>query len=196
MPKMPIPRYRPTVSLILASGSPRRRALLEELGMSFVVHPADIDETPFPSERPIDHVERLARGKAAAVRCAADDVVLAADTIVTIDGDILGKPVDHEHARAMLRRLSGHVHQVLTGVAIRRGDTTETFVEATSVHFDTITDAEIEWYVSTGEPNDKAGAYALQGRGGAFVTSIDGSYDNVIGLPRYRLRQALSAYLP
>jgi len=176
------------VTLILASGSPRRLALLEELGLDPIVRPADIDETPRPDEAPARYVERLAIEKGAAVDANLDDTVISADTIVTIDGQLLGKPVDDADAARMLRQLSGRTHQVMTGVAVRRGDEVRSFVEATTVHFDELSDADIGWYVGTGEPADKAGAYALQGRGGGFITRIEGSYDNVIGLPRYRLR--------
>ncbi len=125
----------------------------------------------------------------------ADDVVISADTIVTIDGQLLGKPTDDAHAATMLRQLSGRTHEVMTGVAVRSDGETTSFVERTVVHFAELTDEDIAWYVSTGEPDDKAGAYAMQGRGGAFVTAIEGSYDNVIGLPRYRLREVLSELL-
>jgi septum formation protein len=179
------------VQLILASGSPRRLALLEQLGLSPVVRPADIDETPLPDEKPAAHVERLALEKGAAVDAEHGDTVISADTIVTIDGALLGKPRDEAHAATMLRQLSGRPHQVMTGVAVRSRNDTTSFVETTIVHFAELTDNDIAWYVATGEPADKAGAYALQGRGGAFVTSIEGSYDNVIGLPRYRLRDLL-----
>ncbi|MFT7474684.1 MAG: septum formation protein [Verrucomicrobiales bacterium] len=174
--------------LILASGSPRRLALLEQLGLSPVVRPADIDETPLPNEMPAAHVERLALEKGAAVDAEPGDTVISADTIVTIDGALLGKPRDRAHATTMLRRLSGRTHQVMTGVAVRSNGDTTSFVETTSVHFAKLSEDDIAWYVDTGEPFDKAGAYALQGRGGAFVIGIEGSYDNVIGLPRHRLR--------
>lgn len=182
------------MNLILASGSPRRRALLEELGLEPVIRPADIDETPLPGEDPKSYVERLAREKAGAVEMSADDLVVAADTIVTIDGEILGKPVDNAHAANMLRRLSGRTHEVMTGVATRDGSGVTSFVEVTTVHFAELSDDEIDWYVSTGEPADKAGAYAIQGRGGAFVEAIEGSHDNVIGLPRARLRHVLARH--
>lgn len=179
------------MALILASGSPRRRALLEELGLDPIVRSPDIDETALPNEQPAAHVERLAIEKGQTVSCDADDVVISADTIVTIDGQLLGKPTDDAHAAAMLRQLSGRTHQVMTGVALRSNGEVQSFVEATTVHFAELTNADIDWYVSTGEPADKAGAYAMQGRGGAFVTAIEGSYDNVIGLPRFRLRSLL-----
>ena len=179
------------VSLILASGSPRRRLLLEELGLDPIVRPADVDETPMPNELAAPYVERLAREKGAVVDAADDDIVISADTIVTIDGALLGKPANEADAAAMLRSLSGRTHEVMTGVAVRTEDNTTSFVETTIVHFAELSDDDIAWYISTGEPTDKAGAYAIQGRGGAFVTSIEGSYDNVIGLPRYRLRSLL-----
>lgn len=176
------------VALILASGSPRRRVLLEELGFDPVVRPADIDETPHPGEAPDPYVERLAVAKGEAVNADARDLVISADTIVTIDGTLLGKPNDDQDAARMLRTLSGRTHEVMTGVAVRTNGETTSFVERTVVHFAELTNADIAWYVGTGEPSDKAGAYAIQGRGGAFVSAIEGSYDNVIGLPRYRLR--------
>lgn len=184
-----------TVTLILASGSPRRRVLLEELGLTPVVRPADIDETPLPDEDPATYVERLAIAKGLSIEVAQDDLVISADTIVTIDGRLLGKPVDDAQAASMLRTLSGRTHEVMTGVAVRRSGETSSFVERTIVHFAELTKDDIAWYVGTGEPADKAGAYAIQGRGGAFVTSIEGSYDNVIGLPRYRLRPFLQILL-
>jgi len=182
------------VALILASGSPRRRALLEELGFEPVVRIPDIDETPFPGEAPGPYVERLAIAKGAAVEAGTNDLVISADTIVTLDGQLLGKPTDDADAAVMLHQLSGRTHQVMTGVAVRTSDRTESFVEATIVHFAELTQDEIEWYIDTGEPHDKAGAYAIQGRGGAFVTAIEGSYDNVIGLPRFRLRTILTSH--
>lgn len=120
-------------------------------------------------------------------------MVIAADTIVTIDDELLGKPVNNVRAHEMLRQLSGRTHEVMTGVALRSTETITSFVETTVVHFAELTDEDIAWYVNTGEPADKAGAYAMQGRGGAFVTSIDGSYDNVIGLPRHCLVEAMRA---
>lgn len=182
-----------TMPLILASGSPRRLALLRELGLDPVVRPADIDETPRQGEEAAAYVERLAVEKGAAVADTSEpgDVIISADTIVVLDDELLGKPTDDADAASMLRRLSGRTHEVMTGVAVRRGDEVSSFVETTVVHFAEMTDDDIAWYVGTGEPADKAGAYGMQGRGGAFVASLDGSYDNVIGLPRHRLRQIL-----
>ena len=177
--------------LTLAWGSPRRLALLEELDLNPTVRPADIDETPRPGESAATYVERLAVEKGAAVT-DTDDVIISADTIVVLDGELLGKPLDDANAASMLRRLSGRTHEVMTGVAVRRGDEVSSFVETTIVHFAELSDADIAWYVGTGEPADKAGAYGMQGRGGAFVVSIEGSYDNVIGLPRHRLRPLIA----
>lgn len=183
------------VRLILASGSPRRRELLEELGLSPEVRPANIDETPLPGEVAAAYVERLAIEKGAAVVALGDiepgDVVVSADTIVVLDGDLLGQPENDNSARAMLEALSGRTHDVLTGVAVRTDQAVTSVVETTVVHFAELSSIDIDWYIATGEPADKAGAYALQGRGGAFVTAIEGSYDNVIGLPRHRIRHLL-----
>ncbi len=188
------------VRLILASGSPRRRSLLEQLGLEPVVRVADIDETPHAGEDAATYVQRLAIEKGEAVLSASDDIehediVVSADTIVVVDGDLLGKPVDDSEAAAMLRRLSGRSHEVMTGVAIHTEGGRTSLVERTIVHFAELTDADISWYVGTGEPADKAGSYGMQGRGGTFVTSIEGSYDNVIGLPRHRLRPMLMPLL-
>lgn len=182
------------VEIILASSSPRRRQLLEQLDWTFDVRAADIDETPHENEAATPYVERLAREKNLAVSCPPGSIVIAADTIVSIDGQLLGKPADEARAHQMLRQLSGRTHQVMTGVAVRNKDSMNSFVETTTVHFANLTDDDIAWYVSTGEPTDKAGAYAMQGRGGAFVTAIEGSYDNVIGLPRHRLRQVVKGF--
>ena len=142
--------------------------------------PADVDETPLPGESPLDLVRRLAVAKAAAVD---GDPVLAADTIVEVDGEILGKPVDAADARRMLRRLSGRSHRVHTGVAVRSGEQVEVEVVTTIVTFVALTAESIDWYLATGEPFDKAGAYAIQGAGGVFVEAIRGSVSNVVGLP-------------
>ncbi|HET9229561.1 MAG TPA: Maf family protein [Thermoanaerobaculia bacterium] len=167
---------------MLASGSPRRRELLEGLGLRFRVRPVDLDESPLPGEAPRDYVLRLALEKATA-RVEPGELVLAADTTVVVDGEILGKPQDDEDARRMLRLLSGRDHSVLTGIAL--GDAAE--VDETRVRFAPLSDAEIDWYVATGEPRDKAGAYAIQGLGSLFVESVEGNYWNVVGLPVPRL---------
>lgn len=173
--------------LVLASASPRRRELLAGLGLELAVRPAAIDETPRLAEPPRDHVLRLAEEKAAAVAAtaAADEVVLAADTIVVLDDEILGKPADDADAALMLRRLADRRHQVLTAVAVVTGGGEHRLaaVEATTVRFAALSDAEIDWYVATGEPRDKAGAYGIQGLGSLFVDSIEGNYANVVGLP-------------
>jgi septum formation protein len=166
--------------LVLASASPRRRDLLAAVGLRFIVVPADIDEAPRPWEKPIAYVERLAVAKAQAVD---GEVVLAADTTVSIDGRILGKPRDGADAVAMLRSLQGRTHAVHTGVALRRRDQIASAVVTSEVTFAPVTDAWIDWYVATGEPLDKAGAYAVQGAGGLFVASVEGSPSNVVGLP-------------
>jgi septum formation protein len=172
---------------VLASASPRRRELLAGLGLRFDVRVADVDESPLPGESPTELVERLAGAKAAAVGATRREVVIAADTVVVADGDALGKPVDGDDAARMLRRLGGRTHHVLTGVAVRRGGFLSTTVVSTEVTFRPLTEADIAWYVATGEPLDKAGAYAIQGAGGLFVERIDGSYHNVVGLPLAQL---------
>ena len=169
--------------VLLASASPRRRELLAQLGLQFDIAAPDVDETPLQGEAPVPYVGRLAVAKAEAVPADAETLVIAADTTVEIDGDILAKPADVAEARAMLRRLSGRTHQVHTGVALRRGGQTLTEVVTADVTFVALTDAQVDWYVATGEPMDKAGAYAVQGIGGVFVEKIDGSVSNVIGLP-------------
>lgn len=175
--------------LVLASASPRRRALLEPF-CSFDIRPADLDEDPHPGEDPRRYVERLAIEKAATVAAGtgAGAVVLAADTTVDLDGAILAKPLDGPDAARMLQLLSGRPHLVHTGVAV--GD--EAFVVSTEVVFVELSAAMIEWYLATGEPLDKAGAYAIQGAGGAFVASINGSFSNVVGLPLAETLAALA----
>jgi septum formation protein len=169
------------VTLVLASSSPRRRELLGVLGEPFrVVAPVGVDERPLDGETPRDLAARLAAAKA---RSVEGDPVLAADTVVEIDGDVLGKPRDADDARGMLQRLSGRPHLVHTAVAVRSGEHVELEVVTTSVRFTPLTPDAIEWYLATGEPFDKAGAYAIQGAGGVFVEKIRGSVSSVIGLP-------------
>jgi septum formation protein len=168
--------------LILASASPRRSELLRAAGIEFTVRVADIDETVLPGESPGDYVRRLAREKAQAV-AQAGEMVLGADTTVVIGGEIAGKPVDAEDARRMLKLLSGQWHEVLTGVSLIRSDQIISEVAVTRVKFVKLADAEIDWYVATGEPMDKAGAYGIQGYASRFVESIEGNYSNVVGLP-------------
>lgn len=170
-------------ALVLASGSPRRRAFLEQLGLSFSVVPADLDESVHAGELPAAYVERLAREKAQAVAARhPGQPVLAADTTVVLAERVLGKPADPAEARLMLRDLCGREHRVLTGVALA-GRSIRTRVVETFVELREASDAEIAWYVDTGEPLDKAGAYAIQGVGGFLVRGIRGSYSNVVGLP-------------
>ena len=169
--------------LVLASASPRRHQLLAQLGLTFEVFPADLDESVHEAEDPAAYVERLARAKAAAAaRAHLGKVCLAADTSVVVDGEILGKPRDDAEGRAMLKRLSGRSHVVMTGIAVA-GPRVESRVVQTLVHFRALSLAEIVWYVATGEGRDKAGGYASQARAGAFIASIEGSVSSVIGLP-------------
>ena len=178
--------------LVLASASPRRAALLARAGYAFDILPADVDESRQPGEPAPDYVDRLARRKAAAVATRhMDRIVIGADTAVVIDGEVLGKPRDAGDAVRMLRGLSGKAHQVLTGVAVQHAARCVSAVERTVVHFAELDDAQIAWYVGTGEPSDKAGAYGLQGSGARFVTRIEGSRSNVIGLPLGRLDELL-----
>jgi septum formation protein len=170
-------------SVVLASSSPRRRELLTLIGIAHTVVPADIDETVLPGEAPAPHAERLARGKASLVAARAPGaVVIGADTIVVVDGDILGKPRDEHAAAVMLRRLSGRTHAVLTAVAVARGERVVSGVEAVDVTFRALSDAEIARYIATGEPMDKAGAYGIQGFGATIVERIVGDYFAVMGL--------------
>lgn len=170
--------------LILASGSPRRRELLTGLGLAFSVQPVDLDETPLEGEDPSAYVTRLAAAKARA-RTEPDEMTLAADTIVVLDGELLGKPGDPDEARGMLGRLAGREHQVLTGVAVYEGtgERLVSGVESSRVTIAALSDEEIAWYVATGEPLDKAGSYAIQDLGALFVERVEGNYTNVVGLP-------------
>jgi nucleoside triphosphate pyrophosphatase len=183
--------------LILASASPRRADLLTAAGFTFDVMPADVDERQHPGETPADYVRRLASDKSAAVARrmggAADAIVLGADTAVVVDGDVLGKPGDGGEAAAMLGRLSGRRHEVLTGVSLRAGGREEAHVAVTEVWFAPMTGDEIAWYVASGEGRDKAGGYAIQGLASRFVPRIHGSYTNVVGLPIEAVRALLGA---
>jgi len=170
------------VRLILASASPRRAELLRAAGYEFETVVADVDERVRKGETPAEYVRRLATEKSAAVQ-AADVIVLGADTTVVIDGEILGKPRDDDEAAAMLRRLSGRRHDVLTGVSIRQGAHEVGRVDSTAVWFSPLTKEDIAWYVASGEGRDKAGAYAIQGLASRFIPRIEGSYANVVGLP-------------
>jgi septum formation protein len=178
--------------LVLASSSPRRAEILTALGIPFLVTPADVDETVAPGESGLQAAVRLAREKAAVGAARRpDDWVLAADTLVLLDGSILGKPSDDAEARDMLRMLSGREHRVVTAVRLARGSGSgQDAVEESRVRIAALDDEEIRWYVSTGEPRDKAGAYAVQGLGARFIESVEGSFTNVMGLPArtvYRL---------
>ena len=197
------------MALVLASASPRRAELLRAAGYTFDVHPVDVDESRTPDEAPDAYVRRVALAKAdAAAALFPDDVVLAADTTVAL-GDpeqpeqdesvmprvILAKPADAGQAADMLRRLSGRVHEVLTGVALAAGPRGMTFVESTRVWFERLSEEDIAWYVASGEPMDKAGAYAIQGLASRFIPRIEGSYTNVVGLPVARVDAALRELL-
>jgi septum formation protein len=175
--------------LVLASASPRRRELLAQAGFSFEVHPAHIPEDPNPNEDPIAYVTRLAREKAQVVftelssKSSAPLQVLGADTTVTLDNHILGKPENPADAARMLRLLSGRTHRVITGIAVVTAERTEVAAEVTAVKFLTLSEEEIAAYIATGEPLDKAGAYAIQGRAARWIPRIEGDYFNVVGLP-------------
>ncbi|MDX6383784.1 MAG: nucleoside triphosphate pyrophosphatase [Blastocatellia bacterium] len=170
--------------IVLASASPRRAEILRSVGWPFEALPQDIDETRRASEEAATYVQRLARTKAeAAAQSRPDALIVGADTTVVIGEEILEKPLDHDDARRMLRQLSGHWHQVLTGVAIAGPLQTRVACATTEVKFALMSADEIDWYVSSGEPMDKAGAYAIQGPGSRFIEGIRGEYFNVVGLP-------------
>jgi septum formation protein len=183
------------MKLVLGSGSPRRREILESLGLVFDVVVPDVDETRHPDEPPQGYVERVARSKAEAV-AGPGLVVVAADTTVVHEGKVLGKPGHPEEARTMLRRLQGSKHEVFTGLAVAfegPADRIASLVAATEVEMVPMTEEEISAYVATNEPMDKAGAYALQGRAGVFVSAVRGSPSNVIGLPVHLLPRLFRA---
>ena len=184
------------MQLILASASPRRKELLSLFGIPFTIRAADIDETMDPNKAPFDEVARVSRLKALAVGAAPGDVVIAADTIVVCQGKVLGKPHDQEDAKNMLRLPSGRDPPVMTGCTLLRGDTCETFTEVTDLHFRELSQREIEKYVLSGEPMDKAGAYGIQGGAALFCERMVGDYYNVMGLPVCRLGKALRAMAP
>jgi septum formation protein len=169
--------------LVLASQSPRRREILLLAGIPFTVRVADVDESLLAGESPSAYVQRLAAAKAHAVEASAEETVLGADTTVVIDGDILAKPADVADARRMLAQLSGRRHEVLTGICLRQGAHSICEYAATGVVFASLSSEEIDAYVATGEPMDKAGAYAIQGLASKFVERIEGDYFNVMGLP-------------
>lgn len=179
--------------LILASGSPRRRELLAQTGRLFRIIVSDADEIETADMSPTEVAVHNARVKALAVAANVPDsaTIIGADTIVVLDGCVFGKPADEEDARRMLSDLSGRTHQVITGVCLVHGEQCTTFAETTNVCFKELTTSEIDAYIATGEPLDKAGAYGIQGAASAFVDHIEGDYDNVVGLPVARLERAL-----
>jgi septum formation protein len=185
------------MKLILASASVRRAEILHDAGFSFTVLSSAIDETPYPGESAHDLVQRLAFAKAelVATRAVGPAIVIGADTEVTLEGHIFGKPRSSDDARHMLEKLSGRTHAVVTGVSLIRLPDAEriTFVESTLVHFNMLSTEEISRYLATGEPHDKAGAYGIQGRAGRYIPRIEGCYFNVVGLPLARLQQALAS---
>ena len=184
------------MGLILASGSPRRRQLLEQIGLTFVVRSSDVDESVSPGLTPAQVVESLSarKGEAVAAEAAPGDLVLSADTVVSLDGAILGKPRDRAEAEAMLTALSGRTHQVYTGVTLLQDGRRLTEHEVTAVTFRPLSPEEIAAYVSTGEPMDKAGAYGIQGLGALLVERLEGDYFNVMGLPLCRLGEMLAQF--
>ena len=173
--------------LILASSSPRRADLLQQIGLRFTVRAANIDESVLPGEAPNAYVARMAiaKGREVSRLCAADDCVLAADTAVIVDGRILGKPSSRGDAALMLRRLSGRSHEVMTAVSVHYGEALRVAISRTEVFFASLSDAEINNYLNTGEADDKAGGYGIQGHAACFVQRIHGSYSGVVGLPLY-----------
>ena len=181
------------MAVILASQSPRRKQLLEMLGMEFTVIPAKGEEVVPVGVGPKETVRALSRQKAAAVAANSkeDDIIIAADTIVWYENMVLGKPRDEQEAARMLSALSGNVHQVYTGVTVRQGDKVLSAAECTDVRFRKLSGKEIDAYIATGEPMDKAGAYGIQGKCAAYISGISGDYNNVVGLPIARVYQEL-----
>jgi septum formation protein len=169
--------------LVLASQSPRRAEILRQAGIPFIIRAKPVDETPLGKEVPEDYVRRLAEAKARAVTADLSEIVLGADTTVVVDGETLGKPADAADARRMLARLSGRRHEVITGICLQRGEERIRDHAVTAVWFAPMSTAEVDDYVSSGEPMDKAGAYAVQGAASKFIPRIEGCYFNVVGLP-------------
>ena len=182
------------MKIILASQSPRRKELMGLFHIPFVIQVSDADETMDPTASPAQQVALVSRRKAEAVTRDTDDLVIAADTIVVCNGQILGKPKDEADASRMLHLLSGRDHQVMTGCSILRGDRCETFTEVTDLHFRPLRRSEISRYVASGEPMDKAGSYGVQGQGALLVERIDGDFFNVMGLPVLLLSQMLQQF--
>lgn len=169
--------------LILASKSPRRQEILREAGFIFEVRPSNVPELLAAGEKPQDYVQRLAREKARAADAGPDDIVLAADTVVVLRNEVLEKPADAADAARMLKKLSGHTHEVFTGICLRRGAGEIVDLARTKVHFVRLKPDEIREYVASGEPMDKAGAYGIQGLASKFIRRVEGCYFNVVGLP-------------
>ena len=184
------------MEVILASQSPRRRELMGLFHIPFTVRVSDADETMDPKLSAAEAVGLVSRRKAEAVSREADDLVIAADTIVVCGGEILGKPKDTADARRMLRLLSGRDHQVMTGMTLLRGDRVRTVTEITDIHFRELSDREIDAYIATQEPMDKAGSYGIQGGAALFAQHLVGDYYNVMGLPVCRLSQLLRELIP
>lgn len=184
------------MNLILASQSPRRKELLGLLGIPFTIQVSQADETMEPGKSPAQQVAEVSRRKALATVVSAEDVVIAADTIVVCDDVILGKPKDRQDACRMLKMLSGRSHQVMTGMTVRYGSQLYSCTEITDVTFRELSDREIERYVDSGEPMDKAGAYGIQGGAAVFAEKLCGDYYNVMGLPVCRLVQVLREFVP
>ena len=184
------------MQLILASQSPRRKELMGLFRIPITVRVADIDETMDKTKQPFDEVARVSRLKAEATPREAEDVVVAADTIVVCDGKVLGKPVDEADAFRMLKLLSGKDHQVMTGLTVLRGEKAIVCTEVADIHFRELSDKEIRAYIRTGEPMDKAGSYGIQGGAALFCEKIVGDYYNVMGLPVCRLGQILKSLAP
>ena len=181
--------------LILASASPRRSELLRSAGFDFDIRPADVEERPQKGESPETYTLRVATDKASEVAVGStpsSTIVLAADTEVVVDGQILGKPVDDRHAAEMLRRLNARAHDVLTAVVVSANGQLMAEVVTTRVWFTRMSDDEVDWYVRSGEPRGKAGAYAIQGLGARFIERIDGSWSNVVGLPIHAVHRLLT----
>ena len=184
------------MNIILASQSPRRKELMGLFHIPFTVRVADVDERMDPSLPPQDEVARVSRLKATAVPRQAEDIVIAADTIVVCDGEVLGKPHDEADAYRMLRLLSGRDHQVMTGLTVLQGEKAVVHTEISHIHFKPLSHREILDYIRTGEPMDKAGAYGIQGGAALFAERLEGDYYNVMGLPVCRLGQILQQFLP
>ena len=182
--------------IILASQSPRRKELLGLLNIPFTIRVADIDESMDPALSPFDEVARVSRLKALAIDRQPEDVVIAADTIVVCDDKVLGKPIDARDANRMLSMLSGRAHQVMTGMTVLRGDRVISHTEVTDVYFRPLTQQQIEAYIATKDPMDKAGSYGIQSGAAIFVEKISGDYYNVMGLPVCRLSQILEQIAP